>query len=212
MKKLNENLLLKELVRNCVLEAIEPSYKEPLLTTEGVYDFIRRWFKPTRQKREITDATQINKEISRTARNLYTALGRVRYTEQTDDDVYRRYIIPLVRQIERIYGLGEPSELDEQTVGGVEPIPVGKAYFDKERIMQLVQSIILDKAPQGVTSQGEYIEILEQALSVANDKLKAEVGEDIEKMADYQLTLSMIERTLKQVPGDIFFMAMNKNS
>lgn len=92
---------------------------------------------------------------------------------------------------------------------GPSPVQIGSLYLHKEELMQEVQKTMNDLAPQGVNSQGEYIEILEKALNQVDQKMHAGgIGPNSEKeamVADMELTLSMIERTLRMIPYQVFF-------
>lgn len=92
------------------------------------------------------------------------------------------------------------SQLWEQ----VNPVRMGDAYLWKEQTMQEVQRIMQQLAPQGVHSQGEYIDILEKAIAQVDEMMRQKITDEAE-MADVELTMSMIERTLRMVPHQVFF-------
>jgi len=95
------------------------------------------------------------------------------------------------------------AQLQEQ----VSPVRMGDAYLWKEEAMQEVQRQMLEMAPQGVHSQGEYIDIMEKALVQVDGTLRNKITDE-GMMADVELTLSMIERTLRMIPHQVFFAKM----
>ena len=98
-------------------------------------------------------------------------------------------------------------QLQEQ----VSPVRMGDAYLWKEQAMQEVQRQMLEMAPQGVHSQGEYIDIMEKALKAVDENLRNKITDE-GMMADIELTLSMIERTLRMIPHQVFFAQMAQTS
>ena len=106
-----------------------------------------------------------------------------------------------ISEPERLKGYLILKKLTEQ----VSPVPIGKAYLWKEEIMKKVQETMAEMAPNGVGSQGEFTELLEKVLNIIQDEAKAEFSQDEAKVADIELTLSMIERSLGMVPFQVFF-------
>lgn len=81
--------------------------------------------------------------------------------------------------------------LFEQAVQPKQQGQIGKAYLFREQIMQMVQSELKSMAKGGaITSQEQYVAACEDVLT----KIRS----------DFDLTFSMIERTLKQVPFQAF--------
>ncbi len=119
----------------------------------------------------------------------------------SEKDWFKGWI--LLQQLEEQFSREDTST----SAGGVTQARMGDAYFFKEKIMQEVQRRILEMAPHGVQSQGEFLELLEKALNSADEDYKkvASSSGDESVMADIQLTLAMIERTLRMVPFQVFF-------
>ncbi|MFA6049976.1 MAG: hypothetical protein WC761_02160 [Candidatus Paceibacterota bacterium] len=92
------------------------------------------------------------------------------------------------------------SQLLEQA----NPVRMGDAYLWKEQIMTQVQGVINELAPDGVNSQGEYLAILDKALNQVDQDMRSQ-AQDEGMMADIELTLSMIERTMRMIPFQVFF-------
>lgn len=84
---------------------------------------------------------------------------------------------------------------------------IGKAYLWKEKLMSAVQAAIVDLAPQGVASQAEFSDLIDKAVGQVDKETRLEAPLEAE-MADIELTLGMIERTLKMVPHSIFFASL----
>lgn len=97
-----------------------------------------------------------------------------------------------------------PSPGQKPEEGGVSPVRMGAAYFQKEELMQQVQKVVADLAPNGVQSQAEYLGLLDKALDQVVKDSKAR-SDDPALLADIDLTIAMIERSLRMVPFQVFF-------
>ena len=96
------------------------------------------------------------------------------------------------------------SRQQQDTTGGVTQARMSDAYLHKEKIMQEVQKRILEMAPHGVQSQGEFLDLLEKAINSIGEDFK-KTASDEALLSDIDLTTSMIERTLRMVPFQVFF-------
>jgi len=105
-----------------------------------------------------------------------------------------------ITEKERLVGWLQLNSLWEQVSRG----EIGKAYLWKETLMKAVQDTILELAPDGVNSQAEFVELVSQAIQAVDTSQRNSVGLEAE-MADVELTLGMIERTLKMIPHQVFF-------
>ena len=92
----------------------------------------------------------------------------------------------------------------QQLAEQVSPVRIGSAYLWKEALREKVQQTIKDLAPHGVSSQGEYLELLNQALNLVSEQFKKQTSDEA-MLADLDLTTSMIERTLRMVPYQVIF-------
>lgn len=110
-----------------------------------------------------------------------------------------------ITEEERFRGWLLYSRLLEQ----VSKVNIGKAYLWKERLMQDVQNEIIKLAPHGVSSQKEFVEIVEKAIENVERKQRNKITQETE-MVDVELTFNMIERTLKMIPYQVFFAAKQK--
>lgn len=81
---------------------------------------------------------------------------------------------------------------------GPDPEPMGKLYFKRSEIYERIVAKMREMAPDGVSSQHQFVEILEQAINTINDELKREMSPD--EMADIVLTLNDVERELMFTP------------
>ena len=88
---------------------------------------------------------------------------------------------------------------------GPDPEPMGKLYFKRSEILERIVAKMRDMAPDGVSSQHQFVEILEQAINTINDELKREMSPD--EMADVVLTLNDVERELMFTP----YQSLNLN-
>ena len=88
---------------------------------------------------------------------------------------------------------------------GPDPVPMGKLYFKRSEVFERIVSKMRDMAPDGVSSQHQFVEILEQAINTINDELKREMSPD--EMADVVLTLNDVERELMFTP----YQSLNLN-
>lgn len=88
---------------------------------------------------------------------------------------------------------------------GPDPIPMGKLYFKRSEIFERIVAKMRDMAPDGVSSQHQFVEILEQAINTINDELKREMSPD--QMADIVLTINDVERELMFTP----YQSLNLN-
>lgn len=81
---------------------------------------------------------------------------------------------------------------------GPDPEPMGKLYFKRSEIYERIVAKMREMAPDGVSSQHQFVEILEQAINTINDELKREMSPD--EMADIVLTMNDVERELMFTP------------
>ena len=81
---------------------------------------------------------------------------------------------------------------------GPDPEPMGKLYFKRSEIFERIVDKMREMAPDGVSSQHQFVEILEQAINTINDELKGEMSPD--EMADIVLTINDVERELMFTP------------
>jgi len=88
---------------------------------------------------------------------------------------------------------------------GPDPIPMGKLYFKRSEIFERIVAKMRDMAPDGVSSQHQFVEILEQAINTINEELKREMSPD--EMADIVLTINDVERELMFTP----YQSLNLN-
>ncbi len=77
---------------------------------------------------------------------------------------------------------------------GPDPQPIGKLYFKRHEIYNRIVKKMREMAPDGVSSQHQFIEILEQAINTVNDELKREMAPD--DMANIVLSINDVERAL----------------
>lgn len=88
---------------------------------------------------------------------------------------------------------------------GPDPEPMGKLYFKRSEIFERIVAKMREMAPDGVSSQHQFVEILEQAINTINDELKREMSPD--EMADIVLTINDVERELMFTP----YQSLNLN-
>lgn len=88
---------------------------------------------------------------------------------------------------------------------GPDPNPIGKLYFKRSEIFERIVAKMREMAPDGVSSQHQFVEILEQAINTINDELKREMSPD--EMADIVLTINDVERELMFTP----YQSLNLN-
>jgi hypothetical protein len=88
---------------------------------------------------------------------------------------------------------------------GPNPNPIGKLYFKRSEIFERIVAKMREMAPDGVSSQHQFVEILEQAINTVNDELKREMSPD--EMADIVLTINDVERELMFTP----YQSLNLN-
>jgi len=88
---------------------------------------------------------------------------------------------------------------------GPDPNPIGKLYFKRSEIFERIVAKMREMAPDGVSSQHQFVEILEQAINTINDELKREMSPD--EMADIVLTIGDVERELMFTP----YQSLNLN-
>lgn len=81
---------------------------------------------------------------------------------------------------------------------GPDPVPMEKLYFKRSEVFERIVAKIREMAPDGVSSQHQFVEILEQAINTINDELKREMSPD--EMADIVLTVNDVERELMFTP------------
>jgi len=81
---------------------------------------------------------------------------------------------------------------------GPDPVPVEKLYFKRQEIYDRIVKKMYEMAPDGVSSQHQFVEILEQAINVVNDEIKREMSPD--EMADIVLSIGDVERELMFTP------------
>ena len=88
---------------------------------------------------------------------------------------------------------------------GPDPVPMGKLYFKRSEVFERIVSKMRDMAPDGVSSQHQFVEILEQAINTINDELKRQYSPD--EMADIVLSINDVERELMFTP----YQSLNLN-
>lgn len=88
---------------------------------------------------------------------------------------------------------------------GPDPVPMEKLYFKRSEIFERIVSKMRDMAPDGVSSQHQFVEILEQAINTINDELKRQYSPD--EMADIVLSINDVERELMFTP----YQSLNLN-
>jgi len=88
---------------------------------------------------------------------------------------------------------------------GPDPNPIGKLYFKRSEIFHRIEAKMREMAPDGVSSQHQFVEILEQAINTVNDELSREYSPD--EMADIVLTIGDVERELMFTP----YQSLNLN-
>lgn len=81
---------------------------------------------------------------------------------------------------------------------GPDPEPIGKLYFKRSEIFKRIVQKMHEMAPDGVNSQHQFVEILEQAINTINDELKGEMSPD--EMAEIVLTLNYVQNQLMLTP------------
>lgn len=77
---------------------------------------------------------------------------------------------------------------------GPDPNAIGKLYFKRSEIFERIIAKMREMAPDGVSSQHQFVEILEQAINTINDELTREYSPD--EMADIVLTINAIQNKL----------------
>ncbi len=88
---------------------------------------------------------------------------------------------------------------------GPDPNPIGKLYFKRSEIFERIVAKMREMAPDGVSSQHQFVEILEQAINTINDELRREYSPD--QMADIVLSINDVERELMFTP----YQSLNLN-
>jgi len=88
---------------------------------------------------------------------------------------------------------------------GPDPNAIGKLYFKRSEIFDRIVAKMREMAPDGVSSQHQFVEILEQAINTINDELRREFSPD--EMADIVLSLNDVERELMFTP----YQSLNLN-
>jgi hypothetical protein len=101
--------------------------------------------------------------------------------------------------------LQQPSQIVNV---GPDPNPIGKLYFKRSEILNRIINKMKDMAPDGIGSQHQFVEIMEQAINTINDELKRELSTD--EMSDVVLTISDVERQLMFTPYEQFNLNENK--
>lgn len=81
---------------------------------------------------------------------------------------------------------------------GPDPEPIGKLYFKRSEIYDRIVNKMHEMAPDGVSSQHQFVEILEQAINTVNDELKRTLSPD--DMSNLVLTINDVERELMFTP------------
>lgn len=140
---------------------------------------------------------------------------------QEDASVIKNFVIPLLRKTRvkkaqtSAYSYNEDDMFDnlyeeiEEIIDGPSPIPISSAYLEKDQVMDRVQELILNMAPTGLQSQNEFTDILNMAIKQAQKEFYAKAN-GLDERADFDLTLSMAERTLRSIPYYVFFAAKQK--
>lgn len=121
------------------------------------------------------------------------------------DNIEPSNMLPTISESERLKGWLLYNRLLEQVQVG----NIGKAYLWKERLMQDVQEEIVNLAPHGVSSQEQFADIIAKAIQLIDKEQREKVSSEAE-MADVELTLNMIEKTLMMIPHQVFFSITNK--
>lgn len=91
---------------------------------------------------------------------------------------------------------------------GPDPNAIGKLYFKRSEIFDRIVAKMREMAPDGVSSQHQFVEILEQAINTINDELKREFSPD--QMADIVLSINDVERELMFTPYQSLNLNENK--
>lgn len=81
---------------------------------------------------------------------------------------------------------------------GPDPIPIGKLYFKRTEVYDRIVNKMKEMAPDGVSGQQQFIEILEGAIKTINDELSNELSQD--EMSNIVLTINDVERELLAPP------------
>jgi len=81
---------------------------------------------------------------------------------------------------------------------GPDPEPMNKLYFRRQEIYDAVLQRIQDMAPHGVSSEQQFHDIVEQAISKVHKELMPELSP--EQAADTVLTINDIEREFRATP------------
>ncbi len=102
--------------------------------------------------------------------------------------------------------LNQPSTIPIPNVGP-DPEPIGKLYFKRNEIFDRIINKMKEMAPDGIGSQHQFVEIMEQAINTINDELKRELSAD--EMSDVVLTIADIERELMFTPHEQFNLNEN---
>lgn len=81
---------------------------------------------------------------------------------------------------------------------GPDPDSIGKLYFKRREVYDRIIDKMKEMAPDGVSGQSQFLEILEGAIKTINDELKNELSGD--EMSDIVLTINDVERELMFTP------------
>ncbi len=96
-------------------------------------------------------------------------------------------------------GNGAPDPEENETIqmgdGAPDPEPMGKLYFKRQEIYDNVLQKIMDMAPHGVSSEQQFHDIVEQAISKVRDELMEQLTP--EQKSDAVLSINDIDREFK---------------
>ena len=82
--------------------------------------------------------------------------------------------------------------------GAPDPEPMGKLYFKRQEIYDNVLQRIMDMAPHGVSSEQQFHDIVEQAISKVHKELMKQLTP--EQQSDAVLSINDIEREFRATP------------
>ena len=105
------------------------------------------------------------------------------------------YLKNLIRNI-----IKEATEAEQdRPVAGPSTERLPKAYFMRDDLTKLIVDRMIELAPQGVSSQGDMVQLLNKALDETEQKLKGSIpNQDV--MSDIDLSLNQVYRDLANVP------------
>lgn len=99
-------------------------------------------------------------------------------------------------------GNGAPDPEENETIQmgdwAPDPEPMGKLYFKRQEIYDNVLQKIMDMAPHGVSSEQQFHDIVEQAISKVHKELMGQLTP--EQASDVVLSINDIEREFRATP------------